>query len=126
MQLVDGVNSSPALNFNIVNLLGMSELVVSSVELLPGASSALYGANAFNGTLFMNSKNPFEHFWESSFVDAKVNARWVVDAQINYTVPRIKSTFKTGRANIGLHEYYSAPGVGKIGSQYYVSWTLNP
>jgi outer membrane receptor protein involved in Fe transport len=28
------------------------------VELLPGASSALYGANAFNGILFM-TKSPF-------------------------------------------------------------------
>ena len=60
MQLVDGMdNSSPALNFNLGNLLGMSELDVNSVELLPGASSALYGANAFNGILFMTSKNPF-------------------------------------------------------------------
>ncbi|MFD1293100.1 TonB-dependent receptor [Lutibacter holmesii] len=62
MQLVDGMdNSSPALNFNLGNLLGMSELDVNSVELLPGASSALYGANAFNGVLFMTSKNPFDH-----------------------------------------------------------------
>ena len=61
MQLVDGMdNSSPALNFNLGNLLGMSELDVNTVELLPGASSALYGANAFNGVLFMTSKNPFE------------------------------------------------------------------
>jgi len=60
MQLVDGMdNSSPALNFNLGNLLGMSELDVNTVELLPGASSALYGANAFNGVLFMTSKNPF-------------------------------------------------------------------
>ena len=60
LQLVDGMdNSSPALNFNLGNLLGMSELDVNSVELLPGASSALYGANAFNGVLFMTSKNPF-------------------------------------------------------------------
>ncbi len=62
MQLVDGMdNSSPALNFALGNLLGMSELDVNSVELLPGASSALYGANAFNGILFMTSKSPFEH-----------------------------------------------------------------
>jgi iron complex outermembrane receptor protein len=61
MQLVDGMdNSSPALNFNLGNLLGMSELDINTVELLPGASSALYGANAFNGILFMTSKNPFE------------------------------------------------------------------
>ncbi|MDH7446127.1 TonB-dependent receptor [Aquimarina sp. 2201CG14-23] len=62
VQLVDGMdNSSPALNFVLGNLLGMTELDVNSVELLPGASSALYGANAFNGILFMTSKNPFDH-----------------------------------------------------------------
>ncbi len=62
MQLVDGMdNSSPALNFAFGNLLGMSELDVESVELLPGASSALYGANAFNGIMFMRSKNPFDY-----------------------------------------------------------------
>ena len=62
MQLVDGMdNSSPALNFALGNLLGMSELDVESVELLPGASSALYGANAFNGIMFMRSKNPFDY-----------------------------------------------------------------
>ncbi|OIP51344.1 MAG: hypothetical protein AUK33_04625 [Flavobacteriaceae bacterium CG2_30_34_30] len=61
VQLVDGMdNSSPALNFVLGNLLGMTELDVHSIELLPGASSALYGANAFNGILFMTSKNPFD------------------------------------------------------------------
>lgn len=61
MQLVDGMdNSSPALNFPIGNLVGMNETDVLSVELLPGAASALYGANAFNGILFMRSKNPFD------------------------------------------------------------------
>tara|TARA_R110002073_G_scaffold15207_5_gene60423 strand:+ start:13457 stop:16240 length:2784 start_codon:yes stop_codon:yes gene_type:complete len=62
MQLVDGMdNSTPALNFPIGNLVGMVETDVQSVELLPGAASALYGANAFNGILFMTSKNPFDH-----------------------------------------------------------------
>lgn len=61
MQLVDGMdNSTPALNFPIGNLVGMIETDVQSVELLPGASSALYGANAFNGILFMRSKSPFD------------------------------------------------------------------
>lgn len=62
MQLVDGMdNSSPLLNFVLGNLIGVSEIDVASVELLPGASSALYGANAFNGILFMTSKSPFTH-----------------------------------------------------------------
>ena len=69
MQLVDGMdNSSPALNFVLGNLIGLSDIDVASVELLPGASSALYGANAFNGILFMNSKSPFIHQGISSYV----------------------------------------------------------
>ena len=62
MQLVDGMdNSAPALNFPLGNLLGMTETDIQSVEILPGAASALYGANAFNGILFMRSKSPFDH-----------------------------------------------------------------
>ena len=54
VQMVDGMdNSSPALNFAFGNMLGMSELDVNTIEILPGASSALYGANAFNGILLM-------------------------------------------------------------------------
>ena len=62
VQLVDGMdNASPALNFVMGNFVGLNELDVESIELLPGASSALYGANAFNGILFMTSKSPFDH-----------------------------------------------------------------
>ncbi len=62
MQLVDGMdNSSPLLNFVLGNMIGVSEIDIQSVELLPGASSALYGANAFNGIMFMNSKSPFTY-----------------------------------------------------------------
>jgi outer membrane receptor protein involved in Fe transport len=69
MQLVDGMdNSSPLLNFVLGNLIGLSEIDVQSVELLPGASSALYGANAFNGILFMNSKSPFTSQGVSSYI----------------------------------------------------------
>jgi hypothetical protein len=66
------------------------------------------------------------YFWESSFADGKVAARNMVDAQISYSVLPIKSVFKIGGANIGGNEYYSAPGNGRIGSQYYISWTVNP
>lgn len=63
--------------------------------------------------------------WESTFLDATVDGRTVIDAQINYSVPKLKSVFKIGGANIGGQEYFSAPGVGAIGSQYYISWTIN-
>jgi outer membrane receptor protein involved in Fe transport len=68
MQLVDGMdNSSPLLNFVLGNMIGISEIDVQSVELLPGASSALYGANAFNGIMFMNSKSPFTYQGASAY-----------------------------------------------------------
>ncbi len=60
VQLADGMdNQAPGLNFSIGNLAGMSELDLESVELLPGAASALYGPNAINGLLLMTSKSPF-------------------------------------------------------------------
>jgi outer membrane receptor protein involved in Fe transport len=68
LQLVDGMdNSAPGLNFVLGNLVGMSELEVQSVEILPGASSALYGAGAFNGILFMTSKSPFDYQGVSAY-----------------------------------------------------------
>ncbi|SMO79017.1 TonB-dependent receptor [Solitalea koreensis] len=59
-QFIDGMdNQAPGLNFSVGNIVGVSELDVQSVELLPGASSALYGSGGTNGTLLMTSKSPF-------------------------------------------------------------------
>ncbi|MDB5191801.1 MAG: hypothetical protein JWQ96_1364 [Segetibacter sp.] len=61
-QLVDGMdNQAPGLNFSLGNVVGVTELDVESMELLSGASSALYGAGGMNGTLLINSKNPFKY-----------------------------------------------------------------
>jgi len=87
MQLVDGMdNSSPALNFAIGNLLGMSELDVKTVELLPGASSALYGANAFNGIMFMYSKNPFDAQGLSTSVKSGITSQEAAGNNLFYDV----------------------------------------
>ncbi|WP_299225326.1 TonB-dependent receptor [uncultured Psychroserpens sp.] len=76
MQLVDGMdNSAPVLNFPLGNLLGMTETDILSVELLPGAASALYGANAFNGILFMRSKNPFDHPGVSGYIKRGITSQ---------------------------------------------------
>ena len=66
-----------------------------------------------------------EYLWESTFADAIIDARTVIDAQLNYSIPKIKSLFKVGGTNLGGKEYMSAPGVGAIGSLYYVSWVVN-
>ena len=61
-QLVDGMdNQAPGLNFSVASIIGLSELDVDNIELLSGASSALYGAGGMNGTLLINSKNPFKY-----------------------------------------------------------------
>ncbi|MBS1488872.1 MAG: TonB-dependent receptor [Bacteroidetes bacterium] len=74
VQLTDGMDTqAPALNFPIGNLNGPSELDVESVELIPGASSALYGPNAFNGILLVNSKNAFEYQGLSAYYKQGVN-----------------------------------------------------
>ncbi|WP_296705055.1 carboxypeptidase-like regulatory domain-containing protein [Algoriphagus sp.] len=68
VQLTDGMDTqAPALNFPIGNLNGPSELDVESLEFIPGAASALYGPNAFNGILLVNSKNAFEYQGLSAF-----------------------------------------------------------
>ncbi|MEC8239306.1 MAG: TonB-dependent receptor [Bacteroidota bacterium] len=60
--LVDGMNNQmPVFGFAVGNLIGLNELDVQSIELVPGAASALYGADAYKGILFLNSKNPFDH-----------------------------------------------------------------
>jgi outer membrane receptor for ferrienterochelin and colicin len=61
-QLVDGMdNQAPGLNFSVGAIIGLSELDVDNMELLPGASSALYGPGGMNGTLLVSSKNPFKY-----------------------------------------------------------------
>ncbi len=62
LQIIDGVdNQAPGLNFSLGNFLGSSDLDVTKVDLIQGASSAFYGPNAFNGVISMETKNPFVH-----------------------------------------------------------------
>ena len=59
-QYIDGMdNQAPGLNFSVGNIIGISELDLDNVELLPGASSALYGAGGISGTMLMSSKDPY-------------------------------------------------------------------
>lgn len=61
-QIVDGMdNQAPGLNFAVGSIVGLTELDVENIELLPGASSALYGSGGMNGTVLINSKSPFKY-----------------------------------------------------------------
>ncbi len=61
-QIIDGMeNIAPGLSFSAGNVFGLSQIDVESVELVVGASSALYGPGGMNGTLVMESKDPFRY-----------------------------------------------------------------
>ena len=55
-----------------------------------------------------------------------IDAATVIDAQINYSLPKLKSVLKIGAANLGGNEYRQVLGAGLIGQQYFASLTINP
>ena len=62
LQMIDGVdNISPGIGAPIANAVGPTELDIESVELIPGAASALYGLNAVNGIANLKTKSPFNY-----------------------------------------------------------------
>jgi outer membrane receptor protein involved in Fe transport len=74
VQLIDGIdNQAPGLNFSVGNIVGITELDLETAELIPGAASALYGPNALNGILLMNSKSPFDYQGLSFSIQNGVN-----------------------------------------------------
>ncbi len=108
-QLVDGMdNQAPALNFAIGSIVGLTELDVESMELLPGASSALYGSGGMNGTLLINSKNPFKYQGLSIQVKQGVNH---IDNTQHTAAPYYDYSFRYAKK---LSEKFAF----KIGAQY--------
>ena len=74
--LIDGMNSqAPVFGFAVGNLIGINQLDVQSIELLPGAASALYGADAYKGIMFINSKNPFDHEGISAYYKSGITSQ---------------------------------------------------
>jgi len=72
--LVDGVDQmSPSLNLTLGNITGPNDLDVESVELIPGAASALYGSQAINGVVNTTTKSPFLYQGLSAQVKTGVN-----------------------------------------------------
>ncbi|WP_333863189.1 TonB-dependent receptor [Chitinophaga sp.] len=73
LQLIDGMdNQAPGLNFSVGNIVGITELDMDNVEILPGAASALYGPNALNGIVLLNSKSPFQYQGLSAIVKSGI------------------------------------------------------
>lgn len=100
-------NQAPGLNFSVGSVIGLSELDVDNMELLPGASSALYGPGGMNGTVLINSKNPFKYQGLSFQIKQGINHvdaaqrptsaynDWAVRWAVQMTNSLIKSLQKT-------------------------------
>lgn len=74
LQLVDGMdNQAPGLNFPLGNVIGLTQLDVDNIELLTGASSALYGSRGLNGAMIMTGKNPFQYQGLSLLLNQGIN-----------------------------------------------------
>jgi len=74
MQLVDGVDMQAAtLGVPLGNAIGPTELDIQSVEITPGAASALYGMNAINGMANLITKSPFTHQGLSIYQKTGIN-----------------------------------------------------
>lgn len=74
LQLVDGIDMQAAtLGVPLGNAIGPTELDVQSIEIIPGAASALYGMNAINGLANLITKDPFKSQGLSLFQRTGVN-----------------------------------------------------
>lgn len=74
VQLTDGMdNRSPGLGFGFGSAAGVSDIDIESIEILPGASSALYGPDALQGLMLTKTKSPFDYKGLSAQVKVGVN-----------------------------------------------------
>jgi len=83
LQLLDGAdNQAPGLNFSVGNFAGATEIDIQKVDLIVGASSSMYGPNAFNGVINMQTKNPF--YYNGLTVYVKGAERDLFEGAIRY------------------------------------------
>jgi iron complex outermembrane recepter protein len=82
-QYIDGMdNNSVGLSFSPGNMFGVSSIDIDNVEVISGPASALYGSNALQGVLSIQSKNPFEYEGLSGVI--KGGTRNYTDVELRY------------------------------------------
>ena len=82
VQRFDGMDmQTVSLSVPFGNIAGIHDIDVESVEIQPGAASALYGPNAFNGVMNMYSKSPF--LYQGLTVQTKLAVNNVGNAELN-------------------------------------------
>ena len=99
MQLVDGVDMQAAtLGVPLGNAIGPTELDIESIEITPGAASALYGMNAINGLANLQTKSAFQYQGVSLYQKTGINHVDGIDrkpAMLTESAVRIAKAFGT-------------------------------
>ncbi|ASW73490.1 energy transducer TonB [Chryseobacterium piperi] len=118
MQLVDGVDvQSATLGVPLGNAIGPTELDIQSMEVTPGAASALYGMNAINGLASLQTKDPFTSEGLSVYFRGGVNH---VD-NVNYRISTL------GESAIRFAKVLNKNLAIKVNASYFsgVDWISN-
>ena len=63
--------------------------------------------------------------WQGTFGTGEVSSYGLLDAQVSYRLPKIKSIVKLGGSNITNSYYQSAFGNPQVGGLYYISFGFN-
>lgn len=96
-QIIDGVeNISPGLSFAAGNIFGLSQLDVKNLEMVVGASTALYGPGGMNGTLVMESKDPFE--FQGLSLSVQTGAMNFASRSVSHPTPMYNVDFRYAKA----------------------------
>ncbi|MDR0793622.1 MAG: TonB-dependent receptor [Chitinophagaceae bacterium] len=122
-QIVDGMdNQAPGLNFSVGNIIGLTALDVDNMELLAGASSALYGPGGMNGTLLINPKSPFKY--QGLSFEIKQGINHIADddrgasGMIDYSVRWADKVSNRFAYKIGVEYMYGQDWLGENKSNY--------
>ncbi len=108
VQLADYVDvTSPTASLYYGNWVGISDLDLASVDIVHGASSALYGSNALNGVMLMHSKDPFET--PGLTASLRGGNRNLIDFQVRYAkVVSDKLAFKINANYFSADEFIAS------------------
>lgn len=115
------------INYNNIKNNKAKDIFVTGFNTPKWATNLSFGNRAITKNVGFNIVWRWQDafYWESPLVNGGVAAYNTVDAQVTFRLPALKSTIKTGGANILNHRYIQYAGGPTIGALYYVAITVD-
>ncbi len=119
VQFIDGVdNQMPTINVVPGNMFGVNDLDIESIEVISGPASAMYGPNAMQGVMSVNTKSPFKYSGFSLKVKAGTQQYGEVQFRYGDVFAKGKLGFKiTGSAMTAKDWIADDPKANRYGNQ---------